>query len=374
MKGIQKILFCLFFLVVPAGHSIAAVSALTTVNSHQALMAQIDSEILESYDFYGLATYFNQLHYFSFSNSQLQKIDPEKSTVKLNQDTWLLVVGRFNVLIIQSEGQMINIEQGLLQFDAASGNALQSRVVVKSEVGEINDALVVLRYHQLFAPLAMLSRAFEWGLKIVGNHMNWGAAIIVFALLIKILLLPINILTIRSQRKVSMIQAKLIPELAEIKSKYDGEEAHNKIMAAHKNQGVSPFFTLKPLMSTLIQLPVLIAIFNVLGEMPQLKNASFLWINDLAYPDQIAQFSIGISLFGDKISLLPVLMTIIALLSAHSYKDTHLPEKTAAAQRKKLLLMAVAFFVLFYPFPASMVLYWATANVLQYVQHKAWGL
>ncbi len=362
--------FFLFLLLLFPLQSNASISNKKTVNSQHELKAQIDRQIRESYDFFGLAIYLNQIHFFSYTDQQLMPLASDDSVVELGRDSSLLVVGRFNVLILQADGQIINLKEGEIKFDTSASHPLQYRVVSKPEVGLVNEAYESLRYHQLYTPLAALSRGLEWVLRSLGNHMNWGFAIIVMAVLIKILLIPINVLTVRSQRKVSQVQAKLMPELAEIKANFDGEEAHNKIMAAHKHHGVSPFFTLKPLMSTLIQLPVLIAVFNVLAEMPELRGATFLWIGDLAYPDVIVQFSSGISMFGDKISLLPVLMTIIALLASYAYKDQHLPEQAAKAQRKKLLLMAMAFFVLFYPFPASMVMYWAMANLLQFIQQN----
>ena len=52
----------------------------------------------------------------------------------------------------------------------------------------------------------------------------------------------------RFQRRVSQVQAQLAPQLAEIKANYDGEEAHNRLMAAHKSLGVLPFYTLKPML------------------------------------------------------------------------------------------------------------------------------
>ena len=188
--------------------------------------------------------------------------------------------------------------------------------------------------------------------------------------MLKILLLPVGIFTTNIQREVSQIQTQLAPRLAEIKASYDGEEAHNLLMAAHKELGVSPLYTLKPMLGTFIQVPIWIAVFNALGEMPQLDGQSFLWIDNLAFPDTVGQLPSAIPLLGDKISLLPFLMTVVTVGSTVLFKNRHATAIEMKRQRRNLYLMAVAFFVLFYPFPAAMVLYWTLANVFYAIQQQ----
>ncbi len=159
--------------------------------------------------------------------------------------------------------------------------------------------------------------------------------------------------------------------LQEIKANYDGQEAHERIMAAHKDLGVSPFYTLKPMLGMFIQVPILVAVFNMLGELPFLSGQTFWWMSNLAYPDAVLSFTeagSGIPFFGSTLNLLPILMTVVTIGLAISYKDHVAPVSETRKQKRNLYLMAIAFFVLFYPFPSAMVLYWATANVLQVVQ------
>jgi YidC/Oxa1 family membrane protein insertase len=141
-------------------------------------------------------------------------------------------------------------------------------------------------------------------------------------------------------------------------------------MNAHKELGVSPFYTLKPMLGSLIQVPILIAVFNALGEMPQLDGESFLWIENLAYPDSIGHLPFAIPMFGDTISLLPFIMTAVTLYSTIIFRNRHAPEAEVKSQKRNLYLMAGAFFILFYPFPAAMVLYWTLANMLQTIQQQ----
>ena len=119
-----------------------------------------------------------------------------------------------------------------------------------------------------------------------------------------------------------------------------------------------------------IQIPILMATFNALGEMPQFRDQSFLWIADLAYPDSVYDLSFGIPLLGGSISALPLLMTIVTIISIMIFRNQHVSKAGMRSQKRNLYLMAVAFLILFYPFPAAMVLYWAMANALQAIQQQ----
>ena len=141
-------------------------------------------------------------------------------------------------------------------------------------------------------------------------------------------------------------------------------------MAAHKAIGVTPFYSLKPTIGLVIHIPFLIAIFAVLGEMPELSGSTFLWIDDLALPDAIATIGFVVPGFGDSISLLPIIMATVTIISALTFHDPHLAEGVMKRQRRSLFLMAGGFFILFYPFPAAIVFYWVLNNIFQAVQQQ----
>ena len=119
-----------------------------------------------------------------------------------------------------------------------------------------------------------------------------------------------------------------------------------------------------------IQIPVWIAVFNALGEMPQLEGVHFLWIESLAHPDAIAALPFVIPFFGSSVNLLPLLMTAVTLASASLFQDRLAPQEELKKQKRNGYLMAFVFLVLFYPFPAAMVLYWTLSNALQIVQQR----
>ena len=340
------------------------------INSSATLAEQVE----ENYTFYGLASYYNNANYYIVSRDELQKINAGVA-VELNENQWLAVVGRLNVLLIQATGLSAHLNESMLVIDNPSimnQSGVVVKMIPKSELSSIASELDQIRYAHLWEPLAWLAKVVESSLVAIQAHVasNWGIAIVIFSVLLKLLLLPVGVMTVRLQRRVSQVQALLAPQLAEIKANYDGEEAHNRLMAAHKGLGVSPFYTLKPMLGSLIQIPILIAVFNALGEMPQLDGHPFLWIENLAYPDVIDHLPFAIPMLGNTISLLPFIMTAVTLYSTIIFQNRHAPEGEMKRQKRNLYLMAAAFFVLFYPFPAVMVLYWALANILQTVQQQ----
>jgi YidC/Oxa1 family membrane protein insertase len=324
------------------------------------------------YTYSGLASYYNTANYYVVNGASATRIEPEREAI-LRDDEWLAVVSRLNVLAIKAPGLSVELADTNLVIDSRSVSTSPSiDTIAKSELSSLAPELDQLRYIQLWKPLAWLARVVESALVSIQRNIfdNWGLSIVMLALLLKILLLPVGIFTTNIQREVSQIQTQLAPRLAEIKASYDGEEAHNLLMAAHKELGVSPLYTLKPMLGTFIQVPIWIAVFNALGEMPQLDGQSFLWIDNLAFPDTVGQLPSAIPLLGDKISLLPFLMTVVTVGSTVLFKNRHATAIEMKRQRRNLYLMAVAFFVLFYPFPAAMVLYWTLANVFYAIQQQ----
>lgn len=324
------------------------------------------------YTYSGLASYYNTTIYYVVNKASVTRIEPEHATI-LQEGEWLAVVSRLNVLAIKAPGLSVKLADTNLVVDSRAVSTSPSiETIAKSGLSSIASELDQLRYIHLWKPLAWLARVIESALVLIQRNIfdNWGLSIVILAVLLKILLLPVGMLTASIQREVSQIQTQLAPKLAAIKASYDGEEAHNLLMAAHKELGVSPLYTLKPMLGTFIQVPIWIAVFNALGEMPQLDGQSFLWIDNLALPDTVGRLPFVIPLLGDKISLLPFIMTVVSLYSTILFQNRHASAFEMKRQKRNLYLMAVAFFVLFYPFPAAMVLYWAMANILYTIQQS----
>ena len=353
-------------------------ATLAIKNSDQAITLQLYASqlpIAEPHRFYGLASYYNAIRLLNIDGNDVSSFSDQQPT-PLNGQHLLAAVGRFEVELFDAPGAIATIDHDTdrIELSWPPGNAGPLSIILakKTELSAINPDWSAIRYSHLWSWLASLSMAAEWALVQIQRHVtdNWGWSIVLFAILLKLLLLPINLMTVRFQREVSRYQAQLAPQLDEIKAQYDGEEAHQRIMAAHKALGITPFYTLKPVLGSFIQVPVLIAVFNALGEMPQLAGASFLWVSDLAYPDAIATLPTTIPMLGNQFNLLPIVMTLITVLSTLIFDNRHVTKAELKRQKRNLYLMAAAFLILFYPFPAAMVLYWTLFNLLQAIQQQ----
>jgi YidC/Oxa1 family membrane protein insertase len=162
----------------------------------------------------------------------------------------------------------------------------------------------------------------------------------------------------------------MLPELSEIKKTSKGGERSELILQLYKKHNVSPFAGLKPLLVVLIQLPILIALFHVLGSAYELNNTSFLWISNLAEPDHLFLFGTNIPLLGEYFNILPFLMALVTLLTFKLSPAPTAEKKDQKLQNIFLIGMTLMFFFLFYDFPSGLVLYWTFANIFHIAQQK----
>ena len=336
---------------------------------------KIYDEIKENHKYYGFSSFYNDLQYFTFKDSNLNRLSSD--WINLNKSDYLIISNRLHVLLVQLEDISIRrlSEDGVVEFDGLNEFNIQNahiNKIKKNNISEIDKDLIILRYYHLWSPFAYLSHLIEISLEFIQENIskNWGITIIIFAIFFKIFLLPVNIIVARYQKNIALIQSKIDPLISDIKSEFSGEEAHNKIMQVYKDANISPFYTMKSMFSLLIQIPFLIAIFNTLGEMSQFIDANFLWINSLAYPDSFVELSFAIPLLGNHINILPILMSLFVISSTMFYKSDYLSDVRIKKQKNNLYLMAILFFVLFYPFPSSMVLFWLSSNLIQILFQK----
>lgn len=182
---------------------------------------------------------------------------------------------------------------------------------------------------------------------------NWGWAIVVVTIIINILLLPLRITSLRSARKMGLIQ----PQIQAINEKYKGismkdprkQEQNAELMALYQKAGINPLGGCVPL---LLQMPFFIAFFKVLSVAIELRGASWLWVPDLSQPEL------------SWIRLLPIgmLVTQVAI-----QKMTPTPSADPSQQRI-MMLMPIMLGVMFYGASSGLVLYWLTGNVVGIAQ------
>ena len=322
----------------------------------------------EKHIFSGLASYYNDVNFYIVGKDMFRQLDAGEVFV-LENDTWLAVAARFKVLLVRSPGLSFRLgdRERTLEYLQAQVEPGRLQLVKKSDLHTVAPELDQVRYAHLWTPLSWLAKVVEYSLVAIQTYAvnHWGLAIVVFSILLKLVLFPVHTAVARMQDEVSRVRSMLEPRLTEIKANHDGEEAHNRVMAAHTTLGVTPFYSLKPLLGVLVQVPIWIAVFNALGEMPQLAGQSFLWIDDLAYPDVIAVMPFDVPLFGATVHILPFVMFGVTCLSVLTFRNDLWSKTERTRQKRNLCWMALAFFLLLYPFPAAMVLYWTLNNLLQ---------
>ena len=192
---------------------------------------------------------------------------------------------------------------------------------------------------------------------------NYGVAIIMLVLLVRLLLHP---LTKKSQVSMMSMQ-KLGPQMQKLKEKYaDDKAALNKeMMSLYKTAGASPLLGCLPM---LLQMPIWIALFTGLRATVELRHAAFLpvWITDLAAPDKLITWTTPLPVIGEYIgnsfNLLPILLTIAMFLQMKFGPQAQQMAATAndqAAQQQKMMkyMMPGMMLVFFYKAPSGLTLY-----------------
>lgn len=194
---------------------------------------------------------------------------------------------------------------------------------------------------------------------------NLGVTIILLAVAIRLLLYPLGRAAAQQQLRFNEKQAELKPELERIKAGYTGGEQAERIFELYRRHGVSPAAGVKSLLVVLVQIPVFIALFHILGQAIEFSGAPFLWIDDLARPDHLFSLPFALPYFGSSFNLLPVLMAIVSIIAM----GVNRAGDESRGQVVFLVAVNIGFFLIFYHFPAGMVLYWTVANLLHLLQH-----
>jgi YidC/Oxa1 family membrane protein insertase len=200
----------------------------------------------------------------------------------------------------------------------------------------------------------------------------WGLAIMLLSFCVGFMMLPLTRIADSMQQQVNRTEARLAPELARIKKEFKGEVQAAKIIALYKTERIHPLYSLKSLLGVAVVIPVFIGAFDMLAENIYLMNTSFLWIKDLSRPDELFLLPFELPFFGAGFNLLPWVMTGLSVWASLLHKPLALQADLRQRQVRNMILLAFAFFVLFYTFPAGMVLYWTTNNLIS-VGKSVWA-
>lgn len=230
---------------------------------------------------------------------------------------------------------------------AGQSKALETRLFVgpqdENRLAELAPGLELVKD---YGWTTILAKPLYWLLKhLHGLIGNWGWAIVALVVLLKAAFYWLNASAYRSMAKMKALNPRIQAMRENLKD--DPQKMQQEMLKIYREEKVNPIGGCLPI---LIQIPVFIALYSVLSSSVEIRNAPWmLWITDLSVKDPLF--------------VLPALMTASSLLQTWLN-----PTPPDPVQAKMMWIMPLLFSVMFFFFPAGLVLYWFTNNVLSIAQ------
>ncbi|MEN9353453.1 MAG: hypothetical protein RL318_778, partial [Fibrobacterota bacterium] len=193
---------------------------------------------------------------------------------------------------------------------------------------------------------------------------NFGIAIILLTLVARSALLPLTLKQTRMAKRMAAVMPLIKPKLEAIKEKHkdDMRKQQEETMKVYSEAGINPMASLAGCLPMLLQMPVFIGLYIVLGRAIELRGQPFFgWITDLSRSDVIWDGFRIPYIFGEGLTVLPILMALsMYFLNKATIKDPQ--------QQMLVYIMPVMMLVFSGSMPSGLVLYWTISNVYSLVQ------
>ncbi len=351
--------------VIDVTHEISNKSADALGSSHAYFQLTRDGEAPEGDSmmtrmYTGPAIYTEQDKYVKVDFSD---IDDGKVKYPRNaSDGWVAMVQHYFVSALLPPGGMAheNYTRALGQGLYSAGVIVPVDAVAPGETARVTVALYSgpQRQDHLQAVAPGLDLVVDYGwLTIIAEPLftvlswfygwlgNWGLAIIALTIIIKLVFFPLSAASYKSMAKMRVVA----PRLQKLKEQYGGDrmKMNQAMMELYKTEKINPLGGCLPVV---VQIPVFIALYWVLLGSVELRNAPFYgWITDLSEQDPYF--------------ILPALMMVSMLIQTKLS-----PTPPDPVQAKVMMAMPLVFGVMFFFFPAGLVLYWLVNNILSIAQ------
>ena len=183
---------------------------------------------------------------------------------------------------------------------------------------------------------------------------NYGVAVVLLTLMVRTFFWPVTHRTTVFSRQMQ----KLAPEMKALREKYkdNPQVMQEKTFALYREHKMNPLMGCLPV---LLQIPVFFALFNVLRNAVELRQQSFLWVNDLSQPDTIFE------VFGLPINPLAVMMGVTMFI-----QQSMVPTSADPMQQRMMKFMSIFIVFICYTLPSGLTLYWATSNCISIFQYR----
>ncbi len=293
-----------------------------------------------------------------FTDIEKGKVDIEKSAsngyVAMVQhyfaSAWLLGDGQQRDLFMRKVDNnlySVGMIAPLPSIAPGTSQTLQATLFAGPQEEKILESLTPgLELVKDYGWLTILAKPLYWLLdQLHGFIHNWGWSIMALVLLLKAAFYWLNAKAYASMAKMKAINPKIMEMRERLKD--NPQQMQQEMMRIYREEKVNPMGGCFPIM---IQIPVFIALYWVLLASVEMRNAPWLgWITDLSSPDPWY--------------ILPVVMTLTTVLQTALN-----PAPPDPMQAKLMWFMPLAFSIMFFFFPAGLVLYWITNNVLSIAQ------
>ncbi len=185
---------------------------------------------------------------------------------------------------------------------------------------------------------------------------NYGIAIIIVTILMRILIFPLTLKQEQSMKKMRDYQ----PEIDKIKERYkdNPQKMNEEVIKFYKENNINPMGGCLPI---LIQMPIFVALYYAFSGSAIPNDATFLWFN-LKKPDEL--FKIG----SFAVNLLPILNTGVTYIQQKIMSDATKGQETNNTMQSMLYTMPIMMLVLFYNMPSGVTLYYLVSGILSVIQ------
>ncbi|WP_277186667.1 membrane protein insertase YidC [Caballeronia sp. BR00000012568055] len=313
-----------------------------------------------SHTFIGPAVYTEAKH---FQKIDFSDIDKNKATFEPSADNgWIAMVQHYfasawipqagvkrdiYVQKIDPDLYRVGVQQPVQTIAPGQTVTVDARLFAGPEEERMLEGIAPgLELVKDYGMVTIIAKPLFWLLEKIHSYVgNWGWAIVLLTLLIKAVFFPLSAASYKSMARMK----EITPRMQQIRERYksDPQKMNAELMGLYKTEKVNPFGGCLPVV---IQIPVFISLYWVLLSSVEMRGAPWIgWIHDLSQQDPYF--------------ILPVLMAVSMFLQTRLN-----PTPPDPVQAKMMMFMPIAFSVMFFFFPAGLVLYYVVNNVLSIAQ------
>jgi YidC/Oxa1 family membrane protein insertase len=312
-----------------------------------------------SHTFIGPAVYTEQHH---FQKIDFSDIDKNKATFEPSADNgWIAMVQHYFAsawipqqgvkrdIYVQKIDQLyrVGVQMPVQTIAPGQSATVDARLFAGPEEERMLEGVAPgLELVKDYGMVTIIAKPLFWLLEKIHSYVgNWGWSIVLLTLLIKAVFFPLSAASYKSMARMKAIT----PRMQQLRERFksDPQKMNAALMELYKTEKVNPFGGCLPVV---VQIPVFISLYWVLLSSVEMRGAPWIgWIHDLSQQDPFF--------------ILPVLMAVSMFLQTKLN-----PTPPDPVQAKMMMFMPIAFSVMFFFFPAGLVLYYVVNNVLSIAQ------